>query len=468
MLSYSRLLKDIIATEKQIREEVMADEISALSIFCAILTWFKGQYIGFSKYEENFEEERVRYLLDKILWAGAEAESGLLTRLLWRLTKTNGVAALPVGVMDIASEIATARKQHIITTDIMLLVALQHLERQALDRINSPYRHQNFDIVEVLADADQHVYDYTLEQIDIVKQLLDLKAKRVKDIRDWRPAKQFVDNQTLRQKLYRIFQVEKKGNTLELTIPDFFADLALPLELTLTCKDEEYYIQDNRTAMKALTRRLPGEARSLMPLVKMLCGGTIIHVSEDGTFSARLHSESYFYRFIQYIILVAHADLIRDHYVSEGEQKLNWADGLPEPADDPSGFLEKLKEEIRIYYSEYDGIYAGMGLFYFPNSTSATYLFRVDDDETVWIRDGFGSYMHEGAIFETLYADHDDLSEYQELIEKICSRFGGVFNGMWVTTSFVNDSDDAFGKAFVNFVQMAVILALVGYRLNPS
>lgn len=458
MIKYSDFLEDILSQARQIQKDAEMQYLCAPCIIVAVVRFCADDYRGYSKYDdcyylEEYGEEKLRYLYKKVFKAGPR-----LIEFVWKRRLENDLAQYDTDFMSdyeqIFEELSHSRRPAYVSADMVFLAAVKSIAERNRIGVREEFQ-VDFSIAEVLKQTDKDIYDYVVCEIEKVVQKLQNKSDKAKAIRDWRPAKKFLEPEELKSLILGSVKVIESEKELSLTLPYFFNDDDGELKLTICKSGNLYYAHDNGCALYQLRRCVRDEEkvqRILKRLFKreMLQGELLIR---------HFHDANYFLLYIELLILVAHAELYYTKLDSYG-MHYDYEKCLPEEKEklDVQELKGILKQCVRCGYDENRGLLLRIFHRYARSSETPAFLLETMEDGTIKISDGkAGKYA--GEIFEMLRFRDDDISPYSKQIKKVCKKFGVDFDGQYISLMTKNNGKDAFIKAFVCFLNAAVLLS---------
>ena len=463
----TNLFNQLLMSADELQREFAIGQQYSTFLLLATLRYCKQNYTGFAEGEESqtfpYEEERLRCMLKRAFLRGPTACARYIEFLLKKHRDTLTTGLSRDELLQKAKAIAESRKHPVFSADIVLAVALEHLD-PLFEKLLSPAWGENpANATTLVAETDVGVYDYVISEIDKLIERLHQKAEAARAERDWRPARLFAPPEEVEAKLRAAISMIEQEGFLQITIPYFFADTGDPLRLTVYETDEGYVIHDNGDAVGQLKVHLSGG--DWREIAERICAGTICQI--EGTILTVCMTAPYQLSwFLQYISLVAHADLY-PHYNSHGNRYEINQIYLALPKKDEADFTEirsALTRYLSVSYDENAGIRVGLGVVFLGSNTGSSYILSTDEQGVVTITDHSNSYK-EGAVLENYLNYHDDTSVDRAQVHRLAKRFGGSCNEETVFCTFVNDTEDAVVRAIHRFVQMGVVLSQVGYSI---
>jgi len=438
MSMFSELCQHVLQNEKMIKNQYNFQYTCPESILYAILSCFskENSLPSFDdEYPIPFEKERVLLILKKILKSSINISMRVLTRTLKSINMPNDYKII---------------SNEIITCDVLLLRCI--LDLNANNKMILKKEYHDFDIEHVLNEINHEIYPYVIEQATIQKDQLDKKIKKAIYYRDFKPAEKLMEESFLQHMLNQHVEMKLDENILKLTIPYFFKDSNQPLVLSIIKNGDMYYVHDYGLSIKELNKRVTSKNRCT-ELVKSFISGTICYLHDDIVIG-EVNSLPHLSRYLQRLVMIANLDLIEGLFpVFEDYERKAVYPFVGE------GCLNEVVNYFNSYFNvTYDnqkGLLIGSHLCYFGNSTTASFKVELKDDIVI-VKDHYNSFK-EGAIFENVWYNIDDLTPYQKYINKVAERFNGMFDGKDVSLSF--NKNEEFIKSFMNFVQMAILLA---------
>lgn len=446
-MSQTQLTKVILEKADAIRLKHSAEVLHASHIAAAVAEFCRSQYTGleFSHYgHPPFEEERLRYLFAK--------EVRLADYFRLRVSR-NAKAGLSEEEFDFAAcEHLTDSRP--LSADVLFVCALKQLHPSYRTNL----RTQDTDVLALLQDAEENVYDYAIENLEKICAELQKKAQEARAIRDWKPAEKFAEPEELATLFFDKIEKTVSGNVLTLKFPRFFG--TTDLKVSIHQAQGDYYIHDNGCAVKHLSKQVK-DPQKRRRILKKVCSSARM---EQGRVTDRFYHVNQFLGYLQQLIFVAQADL----YYTKAQVQLCRKDtgysyvnqDKAEPFD-TEALLEQLKTGISFCYDENRGLYYWLDLRYCLSSTRCAFLVETLEKGRIRISDARKGQL-EGQILEQFYWDHDDPAQYGKFIGKVADRFGGEFDGRDV---YLTEKSGNCYQAMVKFFNLAVILSELGHDL---
>lgn len=459
-MKQSYLLTQLLSAAAAIQQERGLPHRSVLCFLMAVADVCATPYAVFNDgdrhvHPERFEEERLRYLFKTLFMRGPQ-----ITKIYYRALSKQ---ALPLYdapfTLDGCEEVAMARGTDAVAADVALLCALRGMPSEHRAALFLPYR-SDFSVTDVLAEVDRNVYDDMIAAIDEVCARMQAKAAEAKALRDFRPAAKFAEPTALIDALLCGVSHTVDGAVLQWCLPRFFGTDDGALRLSVFYRDGIYYIHDNGSAVAQLKRHTDEITASRA--LAQVCHDRWIR---DGRIVGMFSQLWMFPIYLQNLIFIAHADLLCDRvsrplyaYDSVGA----FIDEAAAQPFDTAAFLRQIKETVSAGYDEKEGLYITVATRYPFHSASVAYRIETRSDGTVRITDCRAAHA-EGAVFESFYANHDDLAPYTPFIERFCERFGAAFDGKELS---LTDTSAAFGAAIWRFINLSVLLSELGQSIE--
>ncbi len=449
------LFNMILEKAEEIKNKFGAKCVAASHIAAAASDFCLTKYSGFLPPElarsACFEEERLRYVFSK--------EMRMASYLKIKLSK-NSKEKLEEAAFDLkcCERVAVLRKADLLTADILFLCALKQLEpsyKAVVKRISS-----DDDIIAALSEADKNVYDYVIDKIDALCSELKIKSDLARQLRDWKPAKKFVEPEKLIDLAFDGIDISYSDNAATIKIPHFFGSSALTVSVHKS--NGIYYAHDNKCALKFLARNIKNKDK-YERAVKKVCHNARISA---GRITGNFTDEYGFVDYLKDLTFAAHADL----YYSKAKNKLCFKDkgytyisaDKSEPFDE-SVLTDIFKRSLHTYYDEDFGLCCRPSLRSSPFTTRFYFLIETLDNGQIRLSDKLkGKY--EGELFEACYwyNDSTDISVFGKFISKLSGRFGADFDGKNV---YLTDKPKNFQNALFRFFQLAVIISIFGHDI---
>jgi len=449
----SELLSKIIKNAEQIKLEYGLKHNSATTIIAACSEFQFTQYSGLNDYyyPERFEEERLRYIYKKILKLGGNLRSNLIKKVL-----QNPELDLPFDFTQ-SEKIAEIREKTILSADLVFLSAFTTIPIQ--HRICPNEYKKDLNIIEVMTNIDTSIYNYVIEENQKICEKLQKRINEAVYLRDWKPAKKFTEPQALSDSFFSNIKTELKDNILEIQIPFFFG--ISNLLLSVHCVDETYYLHDNGCAIKHLKSHLDN-AQKLERILSKVCSKQWI---KNGIITGFFTDVRYFFIFLQYLIFIANADLFYtrlEKQIYSKDTANQYLDSSYAKPFDPTPLLKKLKDSFRFGYDKNIGLFFNIATTYSLFSTHVSFQLETLYDDSIRISDSRKGKT-EGEIFEAFYWLHNDISPYQQFVEKFANRFSVKFEDGNIY-SYTN-TEKLFQNLF-NFINTAILLSEIGHNIN--
>lgn len=437
---HSQLMEVIIKKEQEIRHEFNLDNSSSESFLYAILSYFNQPYSGFTLNDHliPFEEERVRLILGRVLKSSINLSKHVLKTSLKNIESFNDWKSIQ-------------------TCDYLLLQCILCLNEKSLKIIHKEY-HQ-YKISDLLIEIDKEIYPYVIEQLNDVKNKINEKIDKAIEYRDYLPKEKYMDESEILKILKDNIKIGLNNNLMTLNISSFFKDSKDKLVLSIIKKDDMYYIHDHGCTIKEINKRITSKSECI-ELTKQFLSGTICYLKGDVVIG-EINSLPYFSIYLQYLIMIANLDLI--HGLFEVKEDYFREEVYPfEGKDDLNEMINYIQNYFNVHYDEQKGILISSHLCYFGNNTTASFQIEIESGKVI-IKDYYNSYQ-EGAIFENVWYNEEDLSSYKTYINMIVRRFGGKFDGIRVYYSF--ERNDSFIQSLLAYIQMSVLLAPMNELFN--
>ncbi len=454
-MKHSSLLSTLLARAKQLGEEAGVKHLSAPCILVAVSALCATAYTGLTPYDndrfpEMYEEERLRYLYKQVFRSTASLTGRILKRRLTGELRRYDTDFFAAYTPFLETETAY-RGKDILTADLVFLTAVQALD--APDRLGaSPSYRTVFSVRDALEDVDAHIYDFVIGEIAVLRQRLQTKADEAAAKRDWRPAAKFIDPEELPTLLLTSASTVYADNTLELTLPFFFAAQDGALHLSIRRTGGVYTVCDNGCALTQLKRHTGTAFSSVLQAIRKN-----LSLESNGIIGAFSQPHAFFH-YLQTLIFVANADLYHGELSEDGlycDPDLTFAT-VGEPFD-AGDLLDQLKRRIQGRYDEHIGLYLSIAMTYSLNSTTVSYRIEALDDGTLRISDNCHGQT-EGEIFESFYWTDRSLHSYRDYIGRFCDRFGADFDGQAISLRTNGD----LAPAMFRFIGLAVLLSEFG------
>ncbi len=460
-LSPSVLAADLQKAGLEIDRACGAEEQTALGFIAAVALFCATPYRGLGVYDREefptpFSEERLRRLYATAVGKGGNLVSSLAKR---ALKEQIGQGKRPAALQELAKEaVGCARelKQNGLTADLLFALCLGTLKGQE-EVILHPSCRGGFSAVAAVTACGEGIEDFVIGRIEKVKEELDQKIKRARAIRDWRPALPVASGEELSALLCEYYRFECQNGVLSLRMEGFFGEEDLTVRAVR--RGENYLFCDDGCALKALLKRVPaGVERRVM--AKKILAGTVCQI-EGEVLTAEGRGLVTFGDFLQYLILVANADLIAKDYVGD-ERYEEYAPLLPlVPLDDPQGLEGEIRSLTYMRYDEERGTLFYPALCFLGNQTGTRWLLTTDGKE-ITLRDHANSY-DEGAVFEQYLTFEDELTPaFCRQIAPVLERFGGRIEGKKLVLSCKSGNMTLLCRTLYRYLQAAVLLSRFG------
>lgn len=449
---YSELVKDILDKAETVKKEKHFQYISATLIVAICSGFCHTKYTGGMNYYyvERYEEERLRYVYKKIFRIGANFQKRILRNI-------SENPELLDREFDLAGSeaIATLRGKNHLSADVLFLKAISDMMSQKRDGMLA--RFGNIDVMEQLEDIDANIYDYVIQMNQDIIEKLQTKVDEAVALRDWQPAKKFVEPEELVKLFFDRIVVDTIGNVLHITIPCFFG--TDDLHLSIYKADEILYLHDNGCAINHLKKQVEDEQK-VQRILNKICN---VQWIKDGRVWGTGGYEFWYY--LQRLIFIAHADLFytrtnRQFYSKH--EGLEFCDETLAEEFDVQEYLGKLKKELIFGYDENKGLYLAVHMTYSRNSTTCSYLIETLDDNKIRVSDRRKG-LYEGEILESFYWDYDDIMLYKNFIGRFTNRFGGFLQERNV---YLIEECEKWLPALFRFINLAVLLSEVGCEIR--
>lgn len=466
-LSPSVLAADLQKAGLAIDREYGVGEQTVLGFIAAVALFCVRPYRGLSVYDKEefprpFEEERLRRLYALAVGKGGNlVSSGAKRALKEQIDAGKTPRALQSLALD-AGHCAEKLGLKGLPADLLFALCLATLEGKDTVLLLPTYRTGGFSAVKAVASCSEGIEDYVIEQIEKFKEQLDEKIKKAAAIRDWRPALPVGSEEELAALLGEFYRFECKDGVLTLLLEGFFSEE--DLKIRIVYRDGCYIFCDEGAALRELSKRVAGkEAR--LAMAKKILAGTICQI-EGEVLCADGQGFVTFEDFLQYVILVAHADLIAEHY--EGDERyVEYPPLLPltaGSASDPCGIEKEIRSLMYIRYDEQMGTLFHPALCFLGNQTGTVWLLSTDG-ECITLRDHANSY-DEGAVFEQYLAFSDALSPaFCRQIAPVLERFGVYTEENKLVLACPKGDRAALCRALYRYMQAAVLLSQFGGAL---
>lgn len=455
-MRHTELLTAILEKGEAVREEFHCDGLWPSHIAAAFAAFCATEYTGFCPsdrwiYPNWYEEERLRLLYKTVL------RNSSYFRL--RLSKKvrDGESEAPFD-FSLCEKVAALRNNDVLSADLVFLCVLKELAEECRAVYRVPVTEDA--IIPLLRYADANIYDYTAKRVEAVCKKLMEKANTAAAKRDWKPAAKFAEPEELIQLALEGIEIRHTGTVTTVKIPGFFGNSGLTL--SIHSADGIYYVHDNRCALRYLARTL-GNGETYQRAVKKVCHSRRM---DKGRITGSFCNVTGFLYYIKDLVFVAQAGL----YYPRAKHQLCFRDKgyvyVPEDKAEPfaeADLLHILKESIRAYYDENEGLCCRVQASNSPFSTRYSFLVETLDDGRIRFSDRLkGKY--EGELLEACYWYHDstDITVYRRLFSKLADRFGGEFDGKDI---FLTAKQKDFQSALFRFFQLSVIVSRLGHSI---
>ena len=441
-----------------VEQQTVLGFIAAVALFCA------KPYRGLGAYDKDefprpFEEERLRRLYAMAVGKGGNLVSSVAKR--WLKEQIKG-GQTPRSLQSLALDAQLCAEKlglEGLPADLLFALCLATLEGGDTALLLPPYRAGRFSAPEAVASCSEGIEDYVIGKIEKYKEQLDEKIKKAVAIRDWRPALPVGSEEELAALLEEFYRFEYENGVLTLLLKGFFSEE--DLKIRIVYRDGCYIFCDEGAALRALSKRVAGK-EACLAMAKKILAGTICQI-EGEMLCADGEGFVTFEDFLQYVILVAHADLIAEHYRGD-EQYEEYPPLLPLVSGsegDPRGLEEAIRSLMYIRYDEQLGTLFHPALCFLGNQTGTVWLL-LTDGERITLRDHANSY-DEGAVFEQYLAFSDALSPaFGRQIAPVLERFGVYTEGNKLILTCQAGERTVLCRALHRYMQAAVLLSQFG------
>lgn len=464
------LLYDLVNTAEQIRRKYNRQEITAPMVIMAAAEICRTRYTGFTKYEnmtfgEQFEEERLRMAFSIAVSARPIYAYSAMKRMILKHRDEYTFDFLPKA-LALGKEIDKQRKKRDVTAETLLLLALASLPEEDSGVLLEQPREGLLPIAALLKQIDSGINNYVINELNFIVEKLNQKIKSTSELMNWKPEKEFCNVKEFAQLLKDHISYVFKGNELCLTIKDFFGG-EQDLNLSIVYVDEVFYVHDNGGAINYLKKHIPQNSQYLKYVYKVCSKKWVIDDRIHGFFS-------YHYNLMHYLcalIFVANADLVADKMT---KQKYARPDGAVLPnyskaeSFSPEAVIERFVTSIAVSFDTHSGTDVSFMLYYPEADRYAKFNIVVQEEGLVRIRDSNRQTI-DSSIFGAYYSYREDIDRYKAYINKVGQRFGAEYDGEVSIVSIVEYGDvNEFVKAFIKFVNAAILLSEFGNKIDPD
>lgn len=316
----------------------------------------------------------------------------------------------------------------------------------------------DFDICKFLTVIDANIYNYVINESEKLCAKFKKRIDEATALRDWRPAKKFVEPQELSNMFFSAIKTEYSQNVLKITIPGFFNES--DLVLSIHCVNEVYYVQDNGCAINRLKKRVDED--KLSRILNKVCSK---HWLKNGCVIGFFTGFHYFFYYLQKLIFIANGDLVYSRFEEQAYKahikERDYIDEDKAQSFDYVKLLSDLKNDFSFGYDENCGLYFSIATTYSLFSTHISFLIETIDDN-ICISD-MRKGKTEGEIFEAFYWSNDDITPYEKFINKFTKRFNAEFKNENV---YLTDKKENWIKAQFKFINLAVLLSEIGHNIK--
>lgn len=455
-MTHTVLLREILERANRIKEELGSEHLCASHIVVAVVDVCHRKYTGFSVsdmtyWPNRFEEERLRYLCSK------ETRVASYFKIHLSCNTKRGVEEEAFDITG-CERIAVLRGAEVLSADVVFLCALANIHESYRRAVRSVQSEAS--VMALLQDTDLNIYNYVIENIELVCAELKKKADEAAAIRDWKPAAKFVEPEELIQLAFAGIDTKHAGNITTVRIPQFFGNASLTLSIHRV--DGIYYIHDNRCALRYLARTIR-DVKKYERAVRKVCHSARI---DKGRITGSFADVTGFMYYLKDLIFVAQADI----YYPKAKCQLCIKDKgyvyLPEDKAEPfdaESLINILKESVNAYYDENEGLCCWLKAGNSPFQTRYSFLVETLCNGRIRFRDRRkGKY--EGELLEPCYWYHDstDISAFSRFFTKLADRFGGEFDG---ENFYLTAKSKDFRHALFQFFQLAVLVSGLGHSI---
>ena len=257
-MQYSDYLKYIFCKADNLCAKYGIKYRAIESIYIAMLCEYEAEYetndppIMYGNSIE-YEREKAEYIIQQCHF---DINSRFMSVLLKRRKECIASFDITLDVLSDAEEIATMKKQSIVSADIMLIAILSRLSLPFSRFLQQPLKDV---LLKAFNTASENAYSFM--EYKIAKRLARIekeerKAKELEAYINRKPVEKVGQEEEVRNKIIDSILVKKSDNNIVLTLPYYYVDSNEPLALILTQKDGKVYASDAGRSYRELRKRL--------------------------------------------------------------------------------------------------------------------------------------------------------------------------------------------------------------------
>lgn len=445
-------LKYILEKAEEVKEEFGGERLTASHVVVAVADFCKTRYTGLEYFYlayPRFEEERVRYIFSK------EIKLAGYLRLALSINTKKGVHEAEFD-LEACERIALARDADILSVDVVFVCALMQLQEKYRSTLRTVSTEQS--IFALLEETDKNIYDYAISRIEELRRILKEKAEKAAEIRDWKPAKKFVEPEELRELLFKSIKKSTDGKVITLKLPRFFG--SSDLKVSIHQAKGRYYINDNGCAKKYLLKRL-GDKQKCERVLSKICSPYWINKNNITGYFTNANG---FFAFLKRVVFIANADLYYTRANLGACKREKGYAYIPankaEPLDEAK-LIDLLKSGVGSNYDKNRGLYIWFDAHCTLSSSRVFFQIETLEDNLIRFSD-LKKGQYEGEIFEEFYWCNSDITPYKKSVESINARFGADFDGKNI---YLTEKQENYSKAVFKFFNLAIIFSEFGHDI---
>lgn len=466
-LPLSRLSNELFERAEEIKNENNVECVSGVCFLAAVSEFCLKAYRGITDYDlceypENFEEERLRLVRDKVMKFQPSLSRMLFTSRARGLITKYDIDFLQVYAPEL-NKIMEVRSKNMISADVIFLVALKSIAKIDIgSALNCDY---GFSVLEMLEEVDACVYSYTLSQLNKVNEILINKAKRVIELRDWVPAAKIAEPDDVKQLFLECVHNRFLKNRWDMTVPEFFGFTKGDITLSIVRSDEVFYVHDNGLTMKVLENNCDDAALKDKILYTIR---KYIPLDEKGRLIGSFCQLNGLFLYMQQLMLIANSDLYYKRFDPQSGFRIDVETFYPsEDKCENFDFEEVFKtfgQHFQVRYDQNKGVIMTIDTRYAMNEERPAFLFEKVSDGVCCLSDAQKGKV--GEIFESFYFNCDSLKDHFDFLKNIPERFGIKFDGESLTHTFKYTDKKWLFNEWLKFYNAAVILAEFGRMID--
>lgn len=418
-------LKFILEKAEEVMNEFGDEYLTASHIVVAVADFCKTRYNGLDSeyfFYPKFEEERLRYIFQQ------EIKLAGYFRLALSISTKNNVKENEFD-FEACKRVALARGADILSSDVVFVCAMTQLGEKHKRSLRTISNEES--VYALLEETDKNVFDFAIDKLETVIDLLKKKAEEAARIRDWKPAEKFIEPEEMLNRLFNNITSKYENNVLHILVPEFLRET--DLELSVYKVNDSYIVHDNGCAVKCLSKRI--DDTKIKNVLDLLWGKSNIN---DNKIFAKFTDVKDILYFIQEVILTSNADSYYEYF----KEELFGCRRYIEPCDifeneqqakdfDVKTFINALKDTVTTDYDENKGISLRFDSRYCNCSYGIKVLIETLNDGTIRFSDAYKNTKYEtGEMLEAFYCGSSDNEDalYYDLMQKLASPFGMEFD----------------------------------------